>query len=161
MITVLRVVVIYLFVLIALRMLGKREFSQLSAFDLVTILLIPEIASQALVREDFSLTNALIGLSTLFTLVLLTSIVSHMSKRAATVIDGTPSILICNGQFVVDNLNRERVTPDEIFGEMHKVGLAELGQVQWGILESDGHISFVPYHRVEMLNRNPAEPAAS
>lgn len=145
MITVLRVVLIYLFVLIALRVLGKREFSQMTAFDLVIVLLIPELAQQALVREDFSVTNAIIGLSTLFTLVLLTSIVSHLSERAESTIEGSPSILVSEGAFITENLNRERVTPREVYGEMHKVGLAEVAQVRWGILESDGKMSFIPY----------------
>lgn len=142
--TVLRVAVIYLFILIGLRALGKREFSQLSPFDLVTLLLIPEIVSQALVTEDFSLTNAFIGLSTLFMLVLLTSVIAHLSKGAEQVIEGKPSVLISQGTFVPENMDRARVSPDEIYSEMHKQGLARIEQVQWAILEPDGRIAFIP-----------------
>ena len=142
--TVLRVAAIYLFVMISLRLMGKREFSQLSPFELVTLLLIPEIASQALVREDFSLTNAAIGLSTLFLLVFTTSALSHASPRVAKVISGSPTVLVSRGAFVPDNLNAERITAEEVFAEMHRSGLATLDEVRWAILESDGKISIVP-----------------
>lgn len=142
--TILRVAAIYLFVLITLRLLGNREFSQLSPFELVTLLLIPEIASQAMIREDFSLTNAIIGLSTLFLLVFLSSTLTHLSKRAARIIEGQPSVLVSQGALVPNNLNRARITVDEVYGEMHKAGLARLEQIRWAILETSGQISFVP-----------------
>lgn len=145
--TVIRVALLYLFVLVALRLLGKREFSQMTAFDLVTILLIPELAAQALVREDFSMTNAFVALGTLFTLVLLTSVFSHMNRRAEHAIEGSPTVLVSEGAFIPEHLNLERITPGEIYGEMHKVGLWELTQVRWAILETDGKISFIPYAR--------------
>ena len=59
--TVIRVAIVYVFLMAALRFLGKREFGQLSPFDLVVLLMIPELVSQALVREDFSLTNAIVA----------------------------------------------------------------------------------------------------
>lgn len=143
--TVIRVALIYLFVLFSLRVMGKREFSQLSPLELVTLLLIPELASQALLREDFSLTNAIIALSTLFALVFLSTLLQYHSKKAATLIHGTPSVLVADGNLVEDNLNEERVGADEIFSEMHKAGFAELSQVRWAILETDGSIAIVPY----------------
>ena len=110
--TIIRVAALYAFVILSLRLLGKREFGQLSPAELVTLLLIPEIASQALVRDDFSLTNAVIGLSTLFLLVSLTSLVSHRFKRAETLLDGSPTVVVTQGEFVVANMNRERFTQE-------------------------------------------------
>lgn len=141
---ILRVTALYLFVMVGLRMLGKREFSQLSPFELVTLLLIPEIASQALVGQDFSVTGAMIGLSTLFVLVFLTSLAAHANQRVERVITGEPTVLVSHGAFVPLNMDRERITADEIYGEMRKVGLHRLDQIRWAILESDGRISFVP-----------------
>ena len=143
--TVIRIAIIYFFIMIGLRAMGKRDFSQLSPFDLVTLLLIPEIVAQAMIGEDFSITNAFIGLCTLFTLVYLTSVFTHKHKKIGDVIEGTPTVLVSQGKFVPENMNLERITPDEVFGEMHKVGLTRLEQVQWGILESDGEISLVPF----------------
>jgi uncharacterized membrane protein YcaP (DUF421 family) len=151
--TILRVGAIYFFIMISLRLLGKREFSQLTPFELVTLLLIPEISAQAMLREDFSLTNALVGLSTLFLLVFLTSNVTHLSRKAERVIGGKATVLVCRGAFVPENMNRERITPDEVYGEMHRSGLSRLEQIQWAILETDGKISFIPADQEKKIAR--------
>jgi len=142
--TVLRIAFIYFFLMIALRAMGKRELNKLSAFELVMLLLIPELFSQAALREDFSMTNATIATATLLTLVLLTSMVSHMSKRAHEVINGTPTVLVRAGRYVEDNMNRERIAPDELLAEMHKAGYEKLEQIKWAILEDDGKIALIP-----------------
>lgn len=141
---VLRITIIYLFVLITLHVIGKREFGQLSPFELVTLLLIPEIASNSLMQADYSLTGGLIGLSTLFGLVFLLTLITHMSKRAERIVEGKSMVLVSHGRFIEDALHRERVNPDEIYVELHKAGLERLDQVRWAILENDGKISIVP-----------------
>ncbi|XXX72774.1 YetF domain-containing protein [Sorangium sp. So ce134] len=141
--TVARVALVYVFLAVALRVLGKRELSSMSPFELVTLMLIPEIVSQALVREA-SLANALAGVSTLLVLVFLTSVLTHLSPRASKVIDGTPTVLVARGRILEDACNRERIQPDEIVSEMHKSGLAHLSQVRWAILEADGDLTIVP-----------------
>lgn len=142
--TVLRTIVVYLFILVGLRILGKREFGELSALDLVTLLLVPELVSQALTREDDSLTNAFVATATLFTLVFLTSALSHRFRRVERIVNGKPTILVARGQLLADNCNRERISAEEIFAEMHKNGIDAIGQVRWAILEVDGSISIVP-----------------
>lgn len=141
--TVLRVVVVYLFVLAGLRVLGKREFGQLAPMELVVLLLVPELVSQALVREDFSLTNALVAVATLFVLVYVVSLLTFANDKLEQLIEGTPAVLVQHGRLVTANLNKERVTPSEIFSEMRKAGLEELSQVKWAVLEDDGKISIV------------------
>ncbi|HEY8483083.1 MAG TPA: YetF domain-containing protein [Longimicrobiales bacterium] len=123
---------------------GKREFSELTPFDLVTSILIPDIVQEALIREDFSMTNALIALCTLFSLVFATSLVSHLSRRQETVIGGAPTVLVHQGRFIEDQMNRQRITPDEVYSELRKVGLERIEQVKWAILEPDSRISFIP-----------------
>jgi uncharacterized membrane protein YcaP (DUF421 family) len=142
--TVIRVTVVYLFLMVGLRVLGKREFGQLSPLELVSLLLIPELVSNALQSEDFSLVDALVAVSTLLALTVLTSMLLHMNKTAQRVIDGEPAVLVAHGQLAVDAMNRERVTTDEIFSEMHKSGLERLEQVAWAILETEGTITIVP-----------------
>jgi uncharacterized membrane protein YcaP (DUF421 family) len=147
--TVVRVFLLYLFVIVGLRIMGKREFSEMSPLELVTLLLIPDILSQSLVREDFSLTNGIIAIATLFTLTFLTSLLLHRSKRAEKMIDGIPVVLVENGRLLEDPMNRERVTPGEIFAQMHQTGLYKLEQVRWAILETDGRIAIIPAEGVE------------
>lgn len=142
--TVVRVTIVYVFIMVGLRILGKREFGQMSPLELLTLLLIPELVSQALVGEDFSLTNGLVGIATLFILTYLTSLAAHRSQRVEAVIGSSPSVLVAHGEFQVDTMNLERVTPDEVFNEMHHAGLERLDQVRWAVLESDGQIAVIP-----------------
>ncbi len=138
-----RVVVTYLVILIGLRVMGKREFSELSPLELVTLLLVPEIFSQAIIGA-YSITNAIMEIATLFSIVYISSIVRHLNKKAAELIEGKPVVLVSHGQLVTPNLNLEHITPDEIFAEMHKAGLTRLDQVAWVVLEADGRMSIVP-----------------
>ena len=142
--TVIRIAIIYLVILGGLRLLGKRELSQLTPQELVTLMLIPEIVSQSMIGEDFSLTNGVIGITTILSLVFLTSLLKQGSRRIEQVIEGKPTLLVEWGNFLEDSLNRERISPDEVFGEMHKSGLERLDQVKWAILETDGKTSIVP-----------------
>ncbi|HRE81777.1 MAG TPA: DUF421 domain-containing protein [Opitutaceae bacterium] len=141
--TVVRVIVLYLVILVGLRILGKREFGQLSPLELITLLLVPELVSQAALRSDYSLTTGIVAITTLFSLVFLTSVISHRSKRVERWISGTPTVLVARGQLLMDNLNRERISPDEIYSEMHKAGLERIKQVKWALLETDGRIALV------------------
>jgi uncharacterized membrane protein YcaP (DUF421 family) len=142
--TVLRIAFVYFTLMVALRVLGKRELSEMSPFELVTLLMIPEIFSPALAREDYSMTHATIGAATLFTLLFLTSALTFRFKGAERVVEGKPTVLVRNGQFLERNMQHERVTPDEVLTEMHKSGVEQLHEVRWAILEMDGKIAIVP-----------------
>jgi uncharacterized membrane protein YcaP (DUF421 family) len=141
--TVIRIAFIYFFLMIALRVMGKRELSEMSPFELVTLLMVPEIFSTALARQDYSMTHATIGVATLFTLVFVTSLVTFRFKRVEQIVEGTPTILVHDGRLLEHNLKRERVTAEEVFAEMHQSGLEDLSQVQWAILEVDGKIAII------------------
>lgn len=151
--TVIRVVIFYIAILIGMRVLGKREFAQLSPLELVTLLLIPEIVSQSLVTEDFSIVNGLIGLATLFSLVFINSTLMHRFKKFESAVSGQPSLLVHHGQFLEETMNKVRVTPDEVFTTMRMSGLESLAQVKWAILETDGRISIIPENPAEQIRQ--------
>ena len=142
--TVLRVAAAYLLLLVAFRVLGKRELRKTSPFELVTLLFIPQLFSRALTRQDYSFTNAVIGASTLLTLVWVSSAISYRFKGVARLLEGEPAVLVANGHLIPDAVDRERITVRELFSEMHRVGLVELAQVQWAILETSGTITIIP-----------------
>lgn len=141
--TVIRIVIFYIAILVGMRVLGKREFAQMSPLELVTLLLIPEIVSQSLITEDFSIINGLIGLATLFSLVFINSTLMHRFQKFEDAISSKPSLLVYRGRFIEEAMNKMRVTPDEVFSEMRKSGLESLAQVKWAILENDGRISII------------------
>lgn len=142
--TVIRVLIIYGVILVGLRLLGKREFGELSPLELITLLLIPDLISQGVVASDYSMTNGLIAVTTLFSLVFVTSLLSHRFKRVERLIDGEPTLLVARGKLLTNAMNRERISTDEIYSEMHRTGLERLAQVRWALLETNGRISIVP-----------------
>lgn len=141
---IVRVAFVYIFLLIIFRLLGKRELSQLSPFEFVVLILLPEMVTDGLTAGDHSLTNATIGSATLLLLVFLTSVLSHRFKWFEELTEGEATVLVHNGRLLEDNLNRERVQPAEVFMHMHQEGIERLEQVKWAILEDDGKISIIP-----------------
>jgi uncharacterized membrane protein YcaP (DUF421 family) len=141
---VVRVAFIYAFLLLAMRGLGKREFAQLSAQEVILLLLVAETLQQAMVGDDFSMSAALIAASTLMLCAFLTSVVTHRFKRAEKFISGEPAVLVYDGKMLRRTMDRERVSSDEISVELRRVGLESIDQVRWALLESDGHISVIP-----------------
>jgi uncharacterized membrane protein YcaP (DUF421 family) len=139
-----RVLFVYVFLVIALRVLGKREFGELAPFDLVVLMLIPEFFQQAVAGEDFSMTNAVVASSTLLTIVLLTSILAYRSQKVSELVAGSPTVLASAGRLVTEQLHRSRVTPDEIYSAIHMSGLEDLSQTRFVILDNDGKIAVVP-----------------
>lgn len=148
--TVPRVVFVYVLVWACFRILGKRELTQMSPFELVTLLFVPQLFSRALTRQDYSMTNAVIGATTLFSLVFLTSLASYRFPRFAGVMEARPTVLVHRGALVDAHLDRERIAASDIFSAMHKVGLDRLEQVEWAILEADGRIALVPVTGVQL-----------
>jgi uncharacterized membrane protein YcaP (DUF421 family) len=106
--------------------------------------LIPDLVSQGVIGNDYSLTTAIIAVTTLFALVFLTSVLVHVSKRAEHIVEGRPVVLAHHGELIPQAMNRERVTADELFAEMYKSGLDDLKQVKWAILSDDGKIAIIP-----------------
>lgn len=141
--TVLRVGFIYVFLLLVLRVMGKRELSQLTPLELVLLLLIPEIVAQGVVREDFSITNAVVAVTTLTSLVFVTSVLSYRFKGFGGFLEGSPSLLVRRGRFLPDEMARERVPPEEIVSEMRRAGVEHLEDVRWAVLEPGGKIAII------------------
>ncbi|HZE08083.1 MAG TPA: YetF domain-containing protein [Gemmatimonadaceae bacterium] len=141
--TVLRVVFVYVFVWACLRVLGKRELSEMAPFELVMLLFIPQFFSRALTRQDYSMTNATIASGTLFSLVILTSLASFRFGRFRRFMESHPSVLVKEGKFLSEALGIERVAPEEIFSAMHKAGVERIEDVAWAILEADGKIAII------------------
>jgi uncharacterized membrane protein YcaP (DUF421 family) len=143
--TVLRVIVTYLVIVAGLRVVGKRTFGQMSPADLVVLMLIPEFFQQAIAREDFSMTNALVAVSTLLVLTTLTDTLAHRFRRLGAILQGKPVTVVSHGFIRTDRTDLERLSPDEILDAMHRAGLERIEQVKWAVLYPDGTIAVVPW----------------
>jgi len=139
----LRGIVLYVFIVVVMRVTGRRELSTLSPIDLVLLIVLGDAIQQGLTQDDYSVTGAIIAVSTLASMQVLTSYAAFRSKRAHRLLEGDPIVIIQDGAFISANLKRERLTSDEVCESMRLQQIGSVEQVAWGILERNGEISFV------------------
>jgi uncharacterized membrane protein YcaP (DUF421 family) len=139
----LRAIALYVFVVFVMRMIGRRELSTLTPFDLVLLIVLGDAIQQGLTQDDYSVTGALIAVSALAIVQVITSYISYRIKPFRKILKGEPIILIEDGKLLNQNLRRERITADDVAEEMRAQQIATFDQVQWAILESNGTISFI------------------
>jgi len=140
---VVRGVVLYVFVVFLLRVIGRRELSSLSAIDLVLLIVLGDAIQQGLTQDDYSVTGALIAVSTIALMQLGSSYLSFRSSRMRTVLEGDPMVVVQDGKPVARNLRRLRMTTDELAEEARGQGSASLNEVRWAIAEASGTVSFI------------------
>ncbi|MDX0426649.1 DUF421 domain-containing protein [Sinorhizobium medicae] len=143
--SVARGITIYFILLVALRLSGRRTVAQMTTFDFVLLLIIAETTQQALLGDDFSIVNASLLILTLFGVDIVLSYLKQWSPKIALVLDGTPTVLIANGNVDDRALKRARVNIDDILvAAREQQGLARLDQIKFAVLEADGGISIIP-----------------
>jgi uncharacterized membrane protein YcaP (DUF421 family) len=142
---VLRAVAIYVALLVVFRIAGQRSIAQITTFDFVLLLVIGEATQQALLGEDFSVTNSLIVIVTLVGIDILLSYAKLKWTAIEKVLDGTPVILVDDGKVLAERLKRTRVDVDDIMSAARiKHGVQRLDEVRYAVLETTGEISIVP-----------------
>jgi uncharacterized membrane protein YcaP (DUF421 family) len=141
---VVRTVVIYLAVFIGLRLTGKRELGQMTIFDLVVILLIANAVQNAMVGPDVSLTGGVIAAVALLAANWVLAQLRLRSRYWGRLLEGTPTVLIEDGEFVAPHLRREGLDRAEVEMAMREHGVESVRDVKLAILEVDGSISIVP-----------------
>ena len=156
--SVLHVTACFVALMIAFRVIGKRELGRLSPFELVTLMLIPEILSNTVQGEESAL-QSLAGLCTILVLVLATSLLAQRFSALQDVFESPPTLLVAGGRLLEQAMNRERIPPEELFSEMRKQGMATLEEVKFAVLESSGNITFVRQGGPRDSQRGPGDDA--
>jgi uncharacterized membrane protein YcaP (DUF421 family) len=141
---VLRSVVVYLFVLLAFRFTGKRQVGQLTPFDLVVLLIISNVVQNAVIGPDNSLGGGLLGAAVILGLNYLVVELTFRSKRVRRLLEATPTLLIHNGHILYRNLEKERITLDDLHAALRRSGVAGPDHVRVAVLEENGGISVIP-----------------
>ncbi|MGD9723141.1 MAG: DUF421 domain-containing protein [Pirellulales bacterium] len=138
-----RPIVVYGFLLVGLRLAGKRELAQLNAMDLIVLLMLANTVQNAIIGPDNSVIGGLIGASTLLLLnhVVVRYLFSH--PKIDQLIEGRPVKLVEDGKPRRADMQRELITRHELEAAAHKQGFRSLGEVQTATLEPSGVISFV------------------
>jgi uncharacterized membrane protein YcaP (DUF421 family) len=141
---VLRTVAVYLAVFIGLRLMGKRELGQMTVFDLVVILLVANAVQNAMVGPDSSLQGGLIAAAVLLVLNKIVAALRLHAGRWGRLVEGSPTVLLQEGQFLDSALKKEGLERDQVEMAMREHGIASPAQVRLAVLETDGSISIVP-----------------
>lgn len=139
---VLHSVVVFAFLWLVMRVVGKRELSQMSAFDLVLVVVLGDLVTEAVLGEDTSLTTAVTAISAFALLTVAASWASWRFPRRRAFFEGVPTPLITRGKLVREALRLERVTVDDLKEAARAAGYRDLDEIEWAVLEPDGKFSF-------------------
>ena len=140
---VIRAVVMFLFILVITRAMGKKELSQLTAFELILLITMGDLIQQGVTQEDQSITGAVLAVGTMALLVVILSAVQYRWSRTRNVIRGLPVVVLRTGRPVEEALRLERLRLEEIKEGAREQGITDLADVKLAILEPDGKLSFI------------------
>ena len=137
-----RPIIVYVFLIVGLRLAGRRELAQLNPFDLVVLLTISNTVQNAIIGEDNSVTGGIIGAATL--LVVNYGVVKFLytHEKLDRIIEGDQCVLIDNGVLNADRLKHELITRSELETAAHKQGFGSLEEIDRAVLDPGGGISF-------------------
>ncbi|WP_342321981.1 YetF domain-containing protein [Kosakonia sp. BYX6] len=142
---VLRAVAIYLVLMVVFKIAGRRTLLQMTSFDLILLLIISEATQQALLGNDFSVTGAALTIITLVVIDILFGTLKKYVKGAENLIDGTPVVLVENGEMVAENMREADISrADIMLSARNNQGIVDLAEIKFAILERNGHISIIP-----------------
>ncbi len=142
-ITFFRSILIYIFVLIVMRLMGKREIGQLQPFELAIAIMIADLASIPMTDPGIPISNGIISILGLLVMHLIISIINMKSIKAREIICGKPTILIYRGKIDEKALKRERFTINELEERLRGNNVVNLGDVEYAILETNGQVTVI------------------
>ena len=144
---ILRAVIIYIFLIVLLRLTGKRQIGQLAPFDLVLLLVLSNAVQNAINGGDNSVLGGLISAVVLVALNWLAGFATFKSKKLERLIEGRPEVLIHNGRLFKDVMAREKLTHHELNAALRAANCGSVEEVHYALLENDGAISVQPKKR--------------
>lgn len=143
--SVLRAVAIYVILMFIFRISGKRSLAQITTFDFVLLLVIGEATQQALLGDDFSLTNAVLVISTLIGIDIGLSLLQQRFTFLGPLMDDVPLVLVNDGTILKERMEKARISEADILHAARAAqGLERMDQVKYAVLERTGEISIIP-----------------
>jgi uncharacterized membrane protein YcaP (DUF421 family) len=143
--SVIRALTIYFILMVIFRLSGKRALSEVTTFDFILLLIISEATQNALMGDDFSLTNAFIVILTLVMADLGLSILTARSVKLETLLSDVPTIVVENGRVLDARMSKLRISVDDVLEQARATqGLERLDQIKYAVVERSGSISVIP-----------------
>ena len=150
---VLRSIAVYLFLVLALRLAGKRELAQLNSLDLVVLLLLSNTVQNAIIGPDNSLVGGLLGAAVLMTANYAIVRLGFEHPALARTLEGTPTVLVQNGSMLDGNLRRYLITREELMAAVRRQGARNLKDIDVVVLEANGALTVEQHDRTEQVLR--------
>ena len=159
----LRTIILYLFIIVGIRLMGKRQVGELEPSELVLALLIADLAAVPMQDFGIPLLTGIIPILTLLCLTMALSVLTMKSVRFRAVLCGRPSIIVENGKLHQREMQKNRFTVDELMEELRMKGITDLNSIKYAILETNGQISVLPYAAQQpvtaaQMELHPKEP---
>ena len=136
--------IIYLFIIVAVRVVGKRSTSQMNNFDWIVTVAIGSIAGAGIMRKGSAITETILAISLLLLLQWLLTTAVRKNKSLQQLVKARPTLLVHDGEFIEASMRRERITRGEVLSALRVSGLTEVSQAKWVILEPDASMSVIP-----------------
>jgi uncharacterized membrane protein YcaP (DUF421 family) len=140
---VIRAAVLYLFIWFVTRGMGRKELSEMSAFELILFVVFGDLIQQGVTGDDRSVTGAALAVTTFALLTVLFSYLAFRWKPAQKVLQGVAVVVVRDGRILEEVLKLERLQPDDVKDEARQQGIADIRDVELGVLEADGKFSFI------------------
>jgi uncharacterized membrane protein YcaP (DUF421 family) len=154
---IIRSVVLFFFVWFITRAVGRKELAGLSSFELILLIVMGDLIQQGVTGDDRSVVGAMLAVATFGLLTLAISYVSFRWSRAGQVVEGLPVVILRDGRVLEEILEIERLTEDEVKDAAREQGIADIGEIEVGIMEAEGKFSFLRFDRARP--RPGSEPA--
>ncbi len=138
---ILRSVVVYTFLLVMFRLLGKRQVAQMTAFDLIVLLILSNVLQNAMIGPDNSIIGGLIGGAAVLVLNWLVGRLAFSSRWFERAVEGVPTLLIHDGRIIEQNLRKEHLTHVDLMETLRSQGVFKLAEVRVALLETTGKLS--------------------
>lgn len=143
---VFRAIAVYFFLMLVFRILGKRSLSQITSFDFLLLLIVGEATQQALLGDDYSITNAVLVIMVLVGVDYLLAMIKEHSRRIERILEGAPLIVVADGKVLATRIKRAGLDEDDVMKAARlKHGLERIEQIKYAIQERDGKVSIIPY----------------
>jgi uncharacterized membrane protein YcaP (DUF421 family) len=140
---VIRTVIIFVFILLLTRAIGRKELSELTAFELILLVTIGDLIQQGVTQEDQSLTGAILAVGTIGLLIVCLSYASFRWRGLRRFVRGLAVVVVRDGRPVEEAMRIERLTTDDVIESAREQGIDDLGKVKLAVLEPDGKFSFI------------------
>jgi uncharacterized membrane protein YcaP (DUF421 family) len=141
---VLRAIVLFAAITFLLRVIDRRELAEMAPIDFVLLIVLGDAIQQGLTQDDYSVSGALITISSIAALQVIVGYAAFRSRRMRRVLEGEPIILLEDGQPIEKNLKRGRIAIEELAEQARMSQVASLDDVKWAVLEASGKISIIP-----------------